>query len=354
MNRIEAEIRQARILIVDDEPANIALLEQMLEETGLEDIESTVDPRQVVELQLRIGFDLILLDIRMPHMTGIQVMDALAEPLREDYVPILVLTAHTDDQTRINALSAGASDFLTKPFKLWEVQQRILNMLKTRMFYKRQKGRAEELEERVRERTRELRDTQLQIVQRLGRAGEYRDNETGAHVIRMSKSCQLLALSAGLDKIHAERILFASPMHDVGKIGIRDDILLKPGRLDPDEFEIMKTHTTIGADIIGDHPSEILRMARQIALYHHEKWDGSGYPEGLKGEAIPIESRITAVCDVFDALTSARPYKKAWTFEDAADYIRDNAGKHFDPELARRFLDLIPDVVALRGDFPDE
>ena len=350
----EPELLGSRILVVDDEPVNVMILEQMLEEEGFENVRTTTDPREVVPLQDEHGFDLILLDIRMPYMSGIEVMEALAGRIANDFVPILVLTAQTDDATRIESLTAGANDFLTKPFRQWEVLLRITNMLKTRRFYKGQKIRADELEEIVRERTREVRETQLKIVQRLGRAGEYRDNETGAHVIRMSKSCRLLALASGLDEIHAEKILYASPMHDVGKIGIRDDILLKPGKFEPDEWETMKTHTTMGADIIGDHTSELLDLARQIAVCHHEKWDGSGYPNGLKGEDIPIEARIAAICDVFDALTSARPYKEAWPVERAVALVREESGKHFDPKLAELFLDLVPDVVAMRDEFPDD
>lgn len=194
----------------------------------------------------------------------------------------------------------------------------------------------------------------MKIVQRLGRAGEYRDNETGTHVIRMSKSCQMLARAAGLDETQAEKVLFATAMHDVGKIGIRDGILLKPGKLAPEEFEAMKAHTTIGADIIGDHPSELLTLARQIAIGHHERWDGSGYPNGEKGEDIPIESRIAAICDVFDALLSERPYKKAWPVDEAVDLIRESAGRHFDPRLVELFLELVPEILALHEQYPDE
>jgi putative two-component system response regulator len=354
MSMVEAEIIQSRILVVDDEPVNVMILEQMLEEDGYTDVRSTTDPRDVVPLHDEIEFDLILLDIRMPHLSGIQVMNALSEKTQGDFVPILVLTAQTDDATRIDALMAGASDFLTKPFRQWEVLLRINNMLTTRLFYKKQRTRADEMEEKVRERTKEVRETQLEIIQRLGRAGEYRDNETGAHVTRMSRSCRLLALASGMSEQHAEKILYASLMHDVGKIGIRDDILLKPGKLDPAEFEIMKTHTTIGTDIIGDHPSEILEMSRRVAIGHHEKWDGSGYPRGLKGDEIPIEARIAAICDVFDALTSARPYKKAWSIERAIGLVGEEAGKHFDPRLSELFLDLIPEVLALRERYPDE
>jgi putative two-component system response regulator len=204
-------------------------------------------------------------------------------------------------------------------------------MLEVRLLYKRQRWQAEHFEAMVRERTTELHETRLEIIRRLGRAGEYRDNETGMHIMRMSKGCQRLALAAGLDENQAALILQASPMHDVGKIGIPDRILLKPGRLEGEEWEIMKTHAEIGAKILEGHSSDIMELARSIALSHHEKWDGSGYPYGSKDVAIPIEGRIAAVCDVFDALTSERPYKKAWSVEDGMDFIKDNAGSHFDP-----------------------
>jgi len=344
----------SKILIVDDEPVNVLLLEHILAAEGYQNVYSSTDSRQVQSLQQRENFDLILLDMRMPHLSGIDVMTALAEQEQDNFIPILVLTAQTDDETRVNALVAGAMDFLTKPFRHWEVLLRINNMLKTRHFYLAQRVRADELEEKVRARTQEVRANQLKIVQRLGRAGEFRDNETGAHVIRMSRSCQLLALAAGLDSQHAEQILFASPMHDVGKIGIPDHILLKPGKLTVEEFEIMKTHAQIGGEIIGDDSSELLSLARLIAVSHHEKWDGSGYPDGVSGTAIPIESRISAICDVFDALMSERPYKRAWSLERAVALINDEAGSHFDPDLVATFLDILPDICQLREKYPDQ
>ena len=192
------------------------------------------------------------------------------------------------------------------------------------------------------------------MVRRLGRAGEYRDNETGAHVVRMSESCRLLALKAGLGEQFAELILQASPMHDVGKIGIPDCILLKPGRLTPEERVIMESHVEIGIDIIGKFDSPMLIMARSIAATHHEKWDGSGYPHAISGADIPIEGRIAAICDVFDALTSTRPYKEAWPLEKAISFLKDNAGSHFDPSLVQQFIEIIPDVTSLRVEHPDE
>ena len=345
-------IRASRILIVDEEPANVEMLEAMLTGEGYANLVSTGDPREVVALHQTHAFDLILLDIRMPHMSGIEVLGKLTATLDDnDWLPVLVLTAQTDDETRFQALTAGARDFVNKPFKLWEVMLRIRNMLETRHFYKRQRMRADDLEEIVRERTKEVRETQLQIIERLGRAGEYRDEETGMHVMRMSHASHKLALAAGLDTATAELVLYATPMHDVGKIGISDLILLKPGRLDPEERKAIEAHPAIGGKIIGEHGSELLTMARNVALYHHEKWDGTGYPHGMKGEDIPIEARIAAICDVFDALTSPRPYKEAWPLEKAVALFQDQAGKHFDPMLVDVFLGILPDIVALREKF---
>ena len=361
MSPIREESKTGRILIVDDNPANVQLLEMMLYIAGYTNVRSTTDPTEVKGLHQKWSFDVILLDIKMPELDGFGVMEQLAEIDAEDYLPVLVITAQQEQETRLKALEWGAKDFVTKPFDKSEVLHRIANMMEVRALYNERKRQAEILEAKVRERTRELNDrnmeleeTRLEIIRRLGRAGEYRDNETGMHVIRMSKCCQRLALAAGLDEEHAKHILNANPMHDVGKIGIPDRILLKPGRFDPDEWEIMKTHTTIGADIIGDHRSPIMKMARTIARTHHEKWDGSGYPNALKGEEIPFDGRISAVCDVFDALTSERPYKTAWPVDEAVAYINENSGSHFDPALVPLFNGALDDILRIGREHPDE
>ncbi len=341
-------------MIVDDNRANVQLLQQLLNIEEFKNVRSTTDSRTVRDLHQKYNFDLILLDIRMPHMDGFQVMEALKDIHNEDYLPIIVLTAQRDMETRLKALQSGAKDFLTKPFDRLEVLQRIENMLEVRYLYNRQSRQAEILEQKVRERTREIMATRLEIIQRLGRAGEYRDNETGMHVIRMSKGCHRLALSIGLDEDRAEQISQASTMHDVGKIGIPDHILLKPGKLDAGEWEIMKTHAEIGGDIIGGHSSGLMTMAREIALSHHEKWDGSGYPGGLRADSIPIEGRIAAICDVFDALTSSRPYKEAWPVDKALALIQIEAGKHFDPNLVEHFTMIYDQILRIKDRFADE
>ncbi len=348
------EILKSNILIVDDNLANVALLEHLLEDAGYDECTSTTDPRTVSSLCAQEEFDLILLDIHMPHMSGFEVMEVLAKRFPADhYLPILVLTAQLDQETRQKALALGAKDFLTKPFEHWEALLRIRNQLETRYFYKRQIVRADILEHDVAKRTEEIHAVQLEVVRRLGMAGEFRDNETGAHVIRMSRVSEVIARAAGLDETTCKLILFASTMHDVGKIGIPDRILLKPGKLDADEWEIMKSHADIGARIIGDYPADIFWMAATIAASHHEKWDGSGYPRGLTGEAIPISARIAAISDVFDALLSARPYKEPWPLKKTLSFMKENSGTHFDPVLLDVFFKNLDEIFKIRAESPD-
>jgi len=341
-------LKAAKILIVDDQAPNVMLLEKMLRAEGYDNIVAITDSRQVSELYVQQRFDLVMLDLNMPHLTGFDVMQQLRELEPDSYVPILVLTAQPDMKTKLRALESGARDFLTKPFDRLEVLTRIRNMLEVRLMHNQVRDQNRILEEKVQERTRELADTRFEIIRRLGRAAEYRDNETGLHIIRMSKYSQLLGRAAGMSESQADMLLNASPMHDIGKIGIPDSILLKPGKLDPDQWEIMKTHSAIGAQILSGHQSELMTMASQIALAHHEKWDGSGYPHGLKGEEIPLEARVVAVCDVFDALTTTRPYKKAWPVEEAINYIADNSGKHFDPVLTQLCPEILPAILDIR------
>jgi putative two-component system response regulator len=341
------------ILIVEDEPANILLLKRTLTGKGYTNLTSVDDPREAVAAFEAAEPRLVLLDINMPHMDGFDVLEALKEKFGPEIAPVLFLTAQTDRSTRVRALEAGARDFITKPFDRAELLARIHNMLELQLALDYIAAEKEILEERVHERTQEIYQTRLNIVRHLGRASEYRDNETGLHIIRMSQISRLLALKLGLSETEADLILNASPMHDVGKIGIPDGILLKPGKLDPDEWEIMKTHTIIGAEILTGSDADLLVMAREIAITHHEKWDGSGYPNGLAGEDIPLVGRITALADVFDALTSARPYKKAWSIEEALDLIKDQRGKHFDPSLVDCFLENLEEIVGIRDRFAE-
>ena len=350
---VEAEIRKARIVIVDDEPMNVSLLESVLTGDGYLNTLGVTDPRRVAGLYGDEPIDLLLLDIRMPYLDGYQVMEGMAERIAIDDMIVMVLTAQADVRTRLKALDRGARDFVTKPFHPGEVLSRIRNMLETQVLHRWYRRRNEFLEAEVGSRTRELEATRLEVIHRLGRAAEYRDNETGLHVIRMSQCCQQLALAAGLGEGHGEAILHASPMHDVGKIGIPDKVLLKPGALTSEEWTLMMTHATIGGDLLAGHDSEILKMASMIALTHHEKWDGTGYPAGLKAEDIPLEGRITAICDVFDALTSERPYKKPWPVAAAVAFLESNEGSHFDAALVACFKDILPAVEAISARYAD-
>jgi putative two-component system response regulator len=338
----------ARVYVVDDEPANVKLLERILAQAGYSDVRATTDPRECLTEYARRPFDLLLLDLNMPYMDGFEVMERLHGMDPESYPPVLVLTALSDRDSRVRALQNGARDFVTKPFDRVELLSRIRNLLDVRLMHEQIKSQNRLLEERVGERTKELQDTRLEIIRRLGRAAEYRDNETGLHIIRMSKMAACLARAVGMPEAQAELLLQASPMHDIGKIGIPDSILLKPGKLDPAEWQVMKTHTTIGAEILSGHHSDLLEMARVVALSHHERWDGSGYPSGSRGEEIPLVGRVVALADVFDALTSERPYKKAWSVGDAVDEVRRSSGSHFDPRLVEAFMDRLPVILDIR------
>lgn len=346
-------VNAGRIFIVDDEPSNLKLLDKLLTSQGYQNLVAIQDPREVLTRYTEGRPDLILLDINMPHLDGYQVMEqlkALNDPL---LAPIVILTAQSNRDFLLKALTAGARDFVSKPFDRLELLMRVRNLLEAHSAHRLVFEQRDLLERMVQERTKELNDTRLQVVRHLGRAAEYRDNETGLHIIRMSQMAATLAESLGWNAADCELMLLASPMHDIGKIGISDSILLKPGRLDLHEWEIMKTHASIGADILSDGDSDLLRMASLIALTHHEKWDGSGYPQGLVGSAIPQVGRIVAIADVFDALTSARPYKRAWSIEQAVTLIDAGSGKHFDPEIVEHFHRHLAAFLAIRDQYQE-
>ena len=321
------------ILAVDDEASNLQLLRQILQDHYR--LRFAKDGQRALELVREEAPDLILLDVMMPGMSGYEVCAALKADPRTAEIPVIFVTALTDTDDEVEGFEAGAVDYITKPVSPPIVRARV----RTHLSLVRMEA---------------LRESRLEIVQRLGLAAEYKDNETGLHVIRMSHFSRILGLAAGMTELDADDLLHAAPMHDVGKIGIPDRILQKPGPLDPDEWKIMQSHATIGAEIIGEHPNGMLALARNIALTHHEKWDGNGYPKGLKGEEIPLEGRITAIADVFDALTSVRPYKKAWTEEEALDFLVQQKGKHFDPVLVDLFLGQMPAIRAIRQRWAEE
>lgn len=316
--------QNATILIVDDQQPNIRLLERILRPAGYTNLHATQDPRQVAALCQELSPDLILLDLHMPHLNGLKVMQQLEPQFRKNtFLPVLVITADALTETRQQSLAGGATDFLAKPFDPFEVLLRIRNLLQTRFLYR-------ELENKVEE-------AQLEMLHRLALASESRDDATGRHTQRVGLLAAVLGRLIGLSEAQAALMERAAPLHDVGKIGIPDRILLKPGLLSPDEFEQMKTHTIIGARILGGSQFPVLQLAERIALYHHENWDGTGY-QGLAGEAIPLEARIVAIADVFDVLTHARVYKPAWSVERALGEIERQAGRHFDPRLVEVFL----------------
>ncbi|GAA0792639.1 HD-GYP domain-containing protein [Marinobacterium sediminicola] len=348
-------LTHSRILVVDDEPVNLRLVERVLALEGYDGLSLISDPRRAVEEYQQHRFDLVLLDINMPGMDGFEVLEAIKALEPEMLPPVIMLTAQHDKSFRLKALSMGVRDFITKPFDRDELLMRVGNLLQLQMGLRMIHDQKNVLEELVQQRTEELYNSRLDLVQRLGRAAEYKDEETGSHILRVSHGAALLARALGWDDEQIKLIFNASPMHDIGKLGVPDAILRKPGRLTPEEFDQIKLHTLIGAELLdgANENDPLLQMAKSIALSHHEKWDGSGYPLGLAGEAIPIEGRIVAIVDVFDALTSERPYKKSWSIEDAAALIRDNRGKHFDPELVDLFFAHFEQICQLRQQFSE-
>jgi len=340
---MQATPQQQTVLAVDDIPDNLDVL------TGVLRPEYRVKAATSGARALAIAAaepmpDIILLDIMMPGMDGYEVCRQLKADPRTAPIPVIFVTAKDSEDDERLGFELGAVDYITKPISPAIVQARVRTQL---ALYDQNRV----LEQRVRERTAELDETRLAIIRRLGRAAEYKDNETGLHVVRMSHYSRLMAAELSTDAEWVSMLFNAAPMHDIGKIGIPDHILRKPGRLNDEEWQLMRQHPRFGAEIIGDHPSPLMQMSRDIALNHHEKWDGSGYPNGLAGEAIPLEARIITIADVFDALTTERPYKKAWSVEDAMAVLEQDAGSHFDAELVVLFRRLLPQILAIKAEF---
>ncbi len=353
LNNINTDIKFASIMVVDDEEANVRLIEKILLRKGYTDIVCTEDPMQVITLYEKKQCDLIILDLNMPILDGYAVMEQLNIHYKDNLPAILVLSAQDMQSFRQRALDSGARDYVTKPFDMNELLSRVRNLLEVQMAHKFMRYQNEILEKKVLQRTRAINETRLQVVRHLGRAAEYRDNETGLHIIRMSKIAAMLAKEAGMSEYKCDLLLNASPMHDIGKIGIPDNILLKPGKLEADEWGVMQTHAKIGSDILSGDDSDLMKMAHDVALTHHEKYNGKGYPNNLQGEEIPIVGRITAIADVFDALTSERPYKKAWSVEKAIDLIKRESGQHFDPQLVKLFIKILPEVLLIMKEYSE-
>lgn len=342
------------ILIIDDQLTSRQILKQLVStiEQNLT-VQDFANPLEALAWIAKNPVDLILVDYKMPEMNGVEFIRKYRMNPASAHVPVIMVTSIEDRNVRYEALGAGATDFLMKPVDHHECRARCRNLLTQHQQYKIISDRSRWLERRVAEATSEIRMRERETLLRLARAGEYRDEETGNHIIRMAKYSRIIAEEIGLSRDEAEVIEMAAPMHDIGKIGIRDEILLKPGKLTPEEFEIMKTHTIIGYEILKDSPSKFLQMGGVIALGHHEKFDGSGYPYGKKGEEIPIEARIVAVADVFDALVSERPYKNAWSTPAALEYMQSHRGRHFDPAVLDAFKAQIDSVAKIQGLLPD-
>ncbi|MCE9583939.1 MAG: response regulator [Planctomycetes bacterium] len=336
------------ILIVDDLDFSVRLLSKWLADAGYRHVHATRDSREAATMCRDVGADCVLLDINMPHLDGFQVMEDLKAMSPGNPVPVLVLTGEDGQEVLARAFLAGAKDFISKPFTKIQVLARVHNMVETRQLHNQVRAQNLVLEDHVKERTRQLSESRLELVQRLARTAEYRDSDTGNHITRMSRYCERLAQVAGLAAEESELILNASPMHDLGKVAIPDRILRKPGRLTPEEWTVMQTHAQIGADLLSGGTSDLMRLAEVIALSHHERWDGTGYPRCIAGDEIPQPARIAAVCDVFDALTSPRPYKKAWTHEAARAEIVKGSGFHFEPRLVELFVENFADFIGIQ------
>lgn len=364
-----------RVMIVDDEPVNIKVVRKYLKMAGYSDIIETSRASSTLSMVAEQSPDILLLDIMMPEVSGLDILERLRETESGRNIPVVILTAMDDPETKARALDLGASDFLAKPVDPLELTARVRNTLQMKRNQDALRNHAEQLDRLVAKRTAELEHSRLEVIHCLGRAAEFRDNDTGHHVVRVGRYAGLIAKELGLEKETVELIEHAAPLHDAGKIGIPDSILLKPGRLDPDEFEIIRKHCEYGQRIVGNLPqsewkefsahtevgekimdvgtSPILQMAASIAATHHEKWDGTGYPCGLAGEDIPLEGRITAVADVFDALSSARPYKEAFPLEQCMRILEEGRGQHFDPTVLDAFFACRDDVIQVMCYYAD-
>ncbi len=343
------------VLIVDDTPTNLKLMEALTGKVG-DGVVSTahIDPLAALEWCSQHDIDLLIVDYMMPSLDGIEFIRRFRALPGHDETPVLMVTADHERGTRYSALDAGATDFLNKPIDSREFRSRVRNMLALQRSRKDRANRAQWLEAEVAKRTEEIVARELEMIMRLSRAAEFRDPETGAHIQRMSNYSKLIANQLGLPAEEQDAILKAAPMHDVGKIAIPDHILLKPGKLTEVEFETMKRHAEYGYEILKNSRAPLLDKAASIARSHHEKYDGSGYPLGLKGDAIPLHGRIVAVADVFDALTTERPYKNAWELGQALDFLKQSSGSHFDPQCVDAFLTRLEDALAIQAKYMDD
>lgn len=371
----DESLLNAKILIVDDEPINVKVCQKYLHELGYKKCIGLTDSTRTIAVILEERPDVVILDVMMPIVSGVDVLKLIRRHDELAHLPVLILTASADRTTKLTVLNLGATDFLTKPIDPSEMAPRVRNVLSVKRYHDSLRNHAQALEEAVRQRTAELESSRMDVIHCLARAVEYRDDHTGRHVERVGRYSGMIAQTLGMDRATCSMIELASQLHDVGKIGVPDDILLKPGRLTPEEYERMQKHTLFGRKIVEqmsereweklrqhvqigcrilDAPrSPLLTMASRIALTHHERWDGSGYPLGLAGEDIPIEGRITAVADVFDALSSVRPYKPSYPIDKCFSILRSESGTHFDPKVIEAFFSRRDDVVRTQLELAD-
>lgn len=346
----------AKILIVDDEKANLLLMETLLQVTGYIIIKAE-DGEEALNL-ISKDIDVILLDINMPKLDGYQVLERIRKNPETENIPVVMITGLNEQEEKLKGIKLGADEFLTKPIDKNELLTRIDNLLKRKISFDEIKKTNSILHKDIGKKSKQLKETfdalksaNIEIISRLSRAADYRDDETGHHIKRISMYSEILAISFGFTEKEAEIIKYASAMHDIGKIGIPDNILMKKGKLTAEEFDLMKTHTIIGANILSGSNNQLIKMAEEIALTHHEKYDGSGYPKGIKADKIPLIGRIVAIADVFDALTTKRPYKSAYSVESAMNIILADSGKHFDPDITKYFLWRIDDILRVKDQY---
>lgn len=342
------------VLIIDDSDINLTLIKALIQKIGNCNPLPFENPLEALAWCRQNIPDLVIIDYMMPEMDGMQFIRKFRFLPGQERIPVLMITANDQKDIRYEALENGASDFLNKPIDRIEFSARVRNMLQLRSAQKQLADRAMHLTTMVEEQVHEIRGREQELIYRLSRAAEFRDPETGAHIKRMAHYSQLIAQQLGMDNGFQKLVLEAAPLHDVGKIGIPDSILLKPGKLTEEEFEIMKGHSSLGFELLKDSASDVLMAGAEIALHHHEKFDGSGYPRGLAGESIAILGRIVAVADVFDALTSVRPYKKAWSLTEARIYLEEGRGKHFDPRCVDALLSGWDKIEDIRSRFEDD
>lgn len=374
-DRGSAAVRDKTVMIVDDESINIEIVRAYLEENGFENFITTTESTCAINTIREHRPDILLLDINMPHVSGLDILQSMRSSKDLKILPAIVLTASTSPEVKLQALRLGASDFLAKPVDPSELILRVENVLAVKAYQDHLAAYSENLEHQVRLQTRELIRSRQEAIHCLARAAEYRDDDTGQHVIRVGRYAGLIAEELGFPRSAVDLIEQAAQLHDVGKIGVPDAILHKPGKLDPQEFDIirqhcgigrriinpltheesirLKKHTSVGMQIMNSTQSPVLKLAALIASTHHEKWDGSGYPQGLSGASIPIEGRIVAVADVFDALSSERPYKKAFKLEKCLEILIDGRGTHFDPQVLDAFLSRQEEAIRIRNEFVD-